>query len=284
MQQPRCCRIHQTPTDDRRRCSEAKSAEDRRLAYQSAVCHQETCLYVTICFRPKTRTTPNLCFSKCSLHKHYNLSMGIHRPRLSSIQCFFALYPGDSRRRLRRRQHIHCTFYSSSNHPPYFPKTTNLSKTQTYRNSLIIAVLGVPGCLLGGLLVETPFVGRKGTLAASTTLTGVFLFCSTTALDSNSLLGWNCAYNFMSNIMYAVLYAYVTLHPPFFSTYLNLRICMHMSQRLILYAISDTHQRYSRQRTGARGMPSQRVRIECLVSWRRLWPCLRICRQVRPSM
>jgi MFS family permease len=60
----------------------------------------------------------------------------------------------------------------------------------TYRNSLIIASLGVPGCLLGGLLVETPYVGRKGTLAASTILTGVFLFCSTTALNSDSLLGW----------------------------------------------------------------------------------------------
>lgn len=78
----------------------------------------------------------------------------------------------------------------------------------TYRNSLIIAVLGVPGCLLGGLLVETPRIGRKGTLAASAVLTGVFLFGSTTAHNSNSLLGWNCAYNFMSNIMYAVLYAY----------------------------------------------------------------------------
>ncbi|EOA82928.1 uncharacterized protein SETTUDRAFT_173543 [Exserohilum turcica Et28A] len=78
----------------------------------------------------------------------------------------------------------------------------------TYRNSLIIAVLGVPGCILGGILVETPLIGRKGTLAASTVLTGVFLLCSTTALTSDALLGWNCAYNFMSNIMYAVLYAY----------------------------------------------------------------------------
>ncbi|KAF2828815.1 MFS general substrate transporter [Ophiobolus disseminans] len=78
----------------------------------------------------------------------------------------------------------------------------------TYRNSLIIAVLGIPGCILGGVLVETPRVGRKGTLAASTVLTGVFLFCSTTALNSDALLGWNCAFNFMSNIMYAVLYAY----------------------------------------------------------------------------
>lgn len=78
----------------------------------------------------------------------------------------------------------------------------------TYRNSLIIAVLGIPGCLLGGYLVERPRIGRKGTLAGSTVLTGVFLFCSTTALNSSALLGWNCAYNFMSNIMYAVLYSY----------------------------------------------------------------------------
>lgn len=78
----------------------------------------------------------------------------------------------------------------------------------TYRNSLIIAVLGVPGCLLGGVLVETPKIGRKGTLALSTILTGVFLFCSTTALNSDALLGWNCAYNFFSNVMYAVLYSY----------------------------------------------------------------------------
>ncbi|KAI9759274.1 MAG: hypothetical protein M4579_002483 [Chaenotheca gracillima] len=78
----------------------------------------------------------------------------------------------------------------------------------TYRNLVVIAVLGIPGCLIGGLLVELPKFGRKGTLAASTALTGVFLFASTTAVNSNSLLGWNCAYNFMTNIMYAVLYAY----------------------------------------------------------------------------
>ncbi len=78
----------------------------------------------------------------------------------------------------------------------------------TYRNQLIIAVLGVPGALIGGWLVEIPRFGRKGTLSVSTALTGVFLFASTTALSSNALLGWNCAYNFTSNVMYAVLYAY----------------------------------------------------------------------------
>ncbi|KFY63340.1 hypothetical protein V496_04025 [Pseudogymnoascus sp. VKM F-4515 (FW-2607)] len=78
----------------------------------------------------------------------------------------------------------------------------------TYRNSLIVAVLGVPGALLGGALVEVRGFGRKGTLAASTILTGVFLYASTTAVTSNALLGWNCAFNFFSNIMYAVLYGY----------------------------------------------------------------------------
>ncbi|EEH50550.1 uncharacterized protein PADG_06629 [Paracoccidioides brasiliensis Pb18] len=78
----------------------------------------------------------------------------------------------------------------------------------TYRNSLIIAVLGVPGCVVGAVLVEAPRFGRKGALSLSATLTGVFLVASTTALSSNTLLGWNCAYSFMSNIMYAVLYSY----------------------------------------------------------------------------
>ncbi|KAF7503965.1 hypothetical protein GJ744_002939 [Endocarpon pusillum] len=78
----------------------------------------------------------------------------------------------------------------------------------TYRNQLIIAVLGVPGALIGGALVEVPRFGRKGALSVSTALTGVFLFASTTALTSNSLLGWNCAFSFTSNVMYAVLYAY----------------------------------------------------------------------------
>lgn len=78
----------------------------------------------------------------------------------------------------------------------------------TYRNSLIIAVMGIPGCLLGGLLVELPRFGRKGALSTSTVLTGAFLLASTTATTSNALLGWNCAFNFMSSLLYAVLYAY----------------------------------------------------------------------------
>ncbi|KAJ5893091.1 hypothetical protein N7504_009782 [Penicillium tannophilum] len=78
----------------------------------------------------------------------------------------------------------------------------------TYRNSLIIAVMGIPGCLFGGFLVELPRFGRRGALSVSTVLTGVFLLASTTASTSDTLLGWNCAFSFMSSLMYAVLYAY----------------------------------------------------------------------------
>ncbi|EIW74847.1 MFS general substrate transporter [Coniophora puteana RWD-64-598 SS2] len=77
----------------------------------------------------------------------------------------------------------------------------------TYRNQLILSVIGVPGAFLAGWSVELPRVGRKGTLAISAGLTGAFLLATTTARTSNALLGWNCGYVFFSNIMYGVLYA-----------------------------------------------------------------------------
>ena len=89
----------------------------------------------------------------------------------------------------------------------------------TYRNSLVIAVLGVPGALVGGAMVEIRRFGRKGTLALATILTGVFLYGTTTAKTSNTLLGWNCAFSFTSNVMYAVLYAYT---PEIFPTKVSL--------------------------------------------------------------
>ncbi|KAI0647860.1 MFS general substrate transporter [Trametes meyenii] len=77
----------------------------------------------------------------------------------------------------------------------------------TYRNQVILSVIGVPGALLAGYMVELPYLGRKGTLAISTIITGVFLFASTTARTSDALLGWNCGFTFTSNVMYGVLYA-----------------------------------------------------------------------------
>lgn len=67
---------------------------------------------------------------------------------------------------------------------------------------------GIPGALIAAWAVELPRIGRKGAMSIATVLTGIFLFCSTTARTSNALLGWNCGYNITSNIMYGVLYAY----------------------------------------------------------------------------
>jgi len=85
----------------------------------------------------------------------------------------------------------------------------------TYRNQVILSVIGIPGALLAGWMVELPYLGRRGTLSIFTVLTGVFLFASTTARNSNALLGWNCGYTFTSNVMYGVLYA---ISPEIFPT------------------------------------------------------------------
>ncbi|TBU23729.1 membrane transporter [Dichomitus squalens] len=77
----------------------------------------------------------------------------------------------------------------------------------TYRNQVILSTMGVPGSLLAGWMVEQPRLGRKGTLAISTALSGVFLLASTTSRTSDVLLGWNCGYTFVNNVMFGVLYA-----------------------------------------------------------------------------
>lgn len=95
--------------------------------------------------------------------------------------------------------------------PTYLSERGNankpLSVATTYRNSLIIAVMGIPGAIIGGICVETK-LGRKGSLSLSMIITGVILFGSTTAKSSNSYLGWNCGFNIVSNVMYGVLYGY----------------------------------------------------------------------------
>ncbi|KAI0918836.1 hypothetical protein AcW1_009457 [Taiwanofungus camphoratus] len=103
---------------------------------------------------------------------------------------------------------------------PYFLATRGVefgdgSVSLTYRNQVIISVVGLPAPFLAGWLVELPYLGRRGTLAVSTVITGVFIITSTTSRTSNALLGWNCAYSFTSNVMYGVLYA---MSPELFPT------------------------------------------------------------------
>lgn len=95
---------------------------------------------------------------------------------------------------------------------PYYLQTkgasgNNLSVRETYRNNLIVAVLGVPGAIIGGFLTELK-IGRKGVLVISLLLTGVALFGSTSSTTSMIFFGWTCLFSFWSTMMYGVLYAY----------------------------------------------------------------------------
>ncbi|GLB44760.1 putative major facilitator superfamily protein [Lyophyllum shimeji] len=96
------------------------------------------------------------------------------------------------------------------------------SVSETYRNYLIISVLGIPGSLIACAVVDWTrgsdggegrgsrwaLGGRKMTMAVSTALTGVFLFLFTTSRSEAAVLGFSCATGLTENAMYGVLYAY----------------------------------------------------------------------------
>ncbi|TAQ90923.1 hypothetical protein B7494_g819 [Chlorociboria aeruginascens] len=83
-----------------------------------------------------------------------------------------------------------------------------ISNHDTYRNYAITSVVGVPGSLLACWTVDLPYVGRKGTMAVSTMLSGIFLFLFTISAKSNIQLIFSSLEAFFQNIMYGVLYAY----------------------------------------------------------------------------
>lgn len=83
--------------------------------------------------------------------------------------------------------------------------------SETYRNYIIISILGVPGSLLAAYLVDqkSPFLGRRGTLALSTLVSAVFLFLFVLfGTTPSSQLAFSCVEAFAQNIMYGVLYAF----------------------------------------------------------------------------
>ena len=78
----------------------------------------------------------------------------------------------------------------------------------TYRNYAITNVVGVPGSALAYFTVNIRYIGRKGTMASASLITGVFIFLFTTSTNSNFQLAFTCLVSFFQNIMYGVLYAY----------------------------------------------------------------------------
>jgi len=84
------------------------------------------------------------------------------------------------------------------------PTPTNI----VYRNYAITSIVGVPGSLIGCYTVNIKWIGRKGTMAIATLISGIFLFCFTLKNDPNYQLVFSSLEAFFQNIMYGVLYAY----------------------------------------------------------------------------
>lgn len=82
---------------------------------------------------------------------------------------------------------------------------------ETYRNYAITSIMGIPGALLAAYLVDhqSPWLGRRGTLAISTFVSAIFLFLFVTLGTTPSWqLFFSCVEAFTQNIMYGVLYAF----------------------------------------------------------------------------
>jgi hypothetical protein len=62
-----------------------------------------------------------------------------------------------------------------------------MSNYVMYRN---YAVIGVPGSIIARYTVEIPYIGRKGTMAIATMLSGIFLFLFTIFPDSSYQLAF----------------------------------------------------------------------------------------------
>lgn len=77
-----------------------------------------------------------------------------------------------------------------------------------YRNYAISAIVGVPGSLIACWTVDIKYIGRKGTMAVATLITGVFVFLFTISSDSSFQLAFTCLEAFFQNASYGVLYAY----------------------------------------------------------------------------
>lgn len=85
-------------------------------------------------------------------------------------------------------------------------ETGSYSVSKQYAQLLEIAVAGAPGTVIGGVMAELPYVGRRGAMAFWTMLTGVLLFGFTTARTPAAILGWSAGSSVTQDAMYAVLY------------------------------------------------------------------------------
>jgi hypothetical protein len=104
--------------------------------------------------------------------------------------------------------------YSSFNAflPRYLQeKGVNAGKTidEAYLEYVIISVCGLPGSFLALVMVEVPYIGRKGTMAIGAAVGAASLALFAKLESSGGQLAAACIQSFIQNgLFYAVLYAY----------------------------------------------------------------------------
>jgi hypothetical protein len=91
--------------------------------------------------------------------------------------------------------------------PQYLQNSGSIQNdiSTVYRNYAITAIVGVPGSLIACWTVDIKYIGRKGTMAVATLITGIFVFLFTISADSDFQLTFTCLEAFFQNIMYGVL-------------------------------------------------------------------------------
>lgn len=69
--------------------------------------------------------------------------------------------------------------------------------------------MGIPGSLIAAGLVEMKgrWLGRRGAMAISTLLTGVFIFLFSSTKEAHATLGFECVVSLSQNAMYGILFA-----------------------------------------------------------------------------
>ena len=60
-----------------------------------------------------------------------------------------------------------------------------------YRNYAITSIVGVPGSIIAYYTVNVKYIGRKGTMAISTVVSGIFLYLFTTSTNSDVQLAFS---------------------------------------------------------------------------------------------
>ncbi|TIB82478.1 membrane transporter [Wallemia mellicola] len=85
--------------------------------------------------------------------------------------------------------------------PTYLEGKTDSDTYHTYRDYTIQAVMGIPGSLIAAGLVEMKgrWLGRRGAMAVSTLLTGVFIFLFSSTKEAHATLGFECVVSLTQN-------------------------------------------------------------------------------------